>query len=90
MHNFLRELENWGGGNNAVVNYEGALVNLFTNRQGTGFFKYGNTVYTVPTRVDSFDTNFLTPSQLPPRTPMFREINTTGWTRVLEPSSSYK
>jgi Tfp pilus assembly protein PilX len=89
MHNFLRYVENWGGGS-FTVNYEGALVNLFTNRQGTGFFKYGNTVYTVPTRVASFDTNFLTPANLPPRTPMFREINTTGWTRMLTPGASYK
>ncbi len=49
MHNFLREVENWGTGGGSV-NYEGALVNLFTNRQATGVFKYGNTVYTVPTR----------------------------------------
>ena len=82
MHNFLRYVENWNG---YTVNYMGALVNLYTNRQGTGFFKYGNTVYTVPVRNASFDTNFLTPSDLPPRTPMFREVNTTGWTRVLQP-----
>ena len=87
MHNFLREVEDWGA-TSGTVNYEGALVNLFTNRQADGFFKYGNTVYTVPTRFTTFDTNFLTPSELPPRTPMFREINTTGWTRVLSPNSS--
>ena len=90
MHNFLREVENWGTGGGSV-NYEGALVNLFTNRQATGVFKYGNTVYTVPTRYAYFDTNFLTPSELPPRTPMFREVNTTGWTRVLAPeANAYK
>jgi hypothetical protein len=70
------------------VNYEGALVNLFTTRQTNGFFKYGNTVYTVPTRFTTFDPNFLIPADLPPRTPMFREINTTGWTRVLTPTST--
>ena len=89
MHNFLRYVENWGGGN-FTVNYMGALVNLYTNRQGTGFFKYGSTVYSVPTRVASFDNNFLTPSDLPPRTPLFRDVNTTGWTRVLAPQSNYK
>jgi hypothetical protein len=81
MHNFLRYLENWGGGS-FTVNYEGALVNLFTNRQDSGIFKYGNTVYTVPTRVATFDNNFLTPALLPPRTPLFRDIDTTGWTRL--------
>jgi hypothetical protein len=89
MHNFLRELENWGATSN-TVNYEGALVNLFTDRQADGFFKYGNTVYTVPTRFTTFDSNFLIPADLPPRTPMFREINTTGWTRMMAPTSSYK
>jgi hypothetical protein len=81
MHNFLRYVENWGGGS-FTVNYEGALVNLFTNRQATGIFKYGNTVYTVPTRNAYFDTNFLNPATLPPRTPLFRDVDTTGWTRL--------
>jgi len=90
MHNFLREVENWGG-TSATVNYEGALVNLFYHRQATSIFKYGNTVYTVPVRYTTFDTNFLNPSLLPPRTPMFREINTTGWTRVMAPeTTNYK
>lgn len=87
MHNFLRELENWGG-TSATVNYEGALVNLFTNRQANGFFKYGNTVYTVPVRYTTFDSNFLVTTELPPRTPMFRSVNTTGWTRVLQPNKT--
>ena len=87
MHNFLREVENWGS-TSATVNYEGALVNLFTTRQDNGFFKYGNTVYTVPVRYATFDPNFLVTTELPPRTPMFRSVNTTGWTRVLQPNKN--
>jgi hypothetical protein len=81
VHNFLRYLENWGNGPLAV-NYLGALVNLYTNRQANGIFKCCTTVYSVPNRVYSFDTNFLTPGTLPPRTPLFRDVDTTGWTRL--------
>lgn len=89
MHNFLREVENWGS--QGTVNYEGAQVVLFYERQTTATFKCCSTVYTVPNRFTTFDTNFLNPSLLPPRTPMLREINTTGWTRVMAPqANSYK
>jgi hypothetical protein len=36
-------------------------------------------------RGDNFDTNFLTPALLP-RTPLFGDVNTTGWTRLLPPT----
>jgi hypothetical protein len=40
-------------------------------------------VYRLPTnRSLSFDNNFLTPNLLPPKTPMFRDINTTSFTLV--------
>jgi hypothetical protein len=35
-------------------------------------------VYSPPTRGYSFDVEFLDPALLPPKTPMFRDINTTG------------
>ena len=81
VHNFLRYIEDWGNGG-LQVNYLGALVNLYTNRQATGMFKCCVTVYSVPNRVYSFDTNFLNPTTLPPRTPLFRDVDTTGWTRL--------
>jgi hypothetical protein len=82
VHNFLRYVEDWG---NATLNYEGSLLELFYNRQATGIYRSGP-VYSPPTRVYQFDTNFLTPSLLPPRTPMFRDINTTGFTQLLLPN----
>lgn len=84
VHNFLRYLEAWGNGTSGVlnVNYMGALVNLNTNRQLTGIFKCCVTVYSVPNRVYSFDSTFLSSSSLPPRTPLFRDVDTTGWTRI--------
>lgn len=76
VHNFLRYIENWGG----TLNYRGSIVSLYYNRQLTGIYKCCNTVYSPPTRGYNFDTDFLTPTLLPPRTPMFRDVNTTGFT----------
>jgi Tfp pilus assembly protein PilX len=84
VHNFLRYLEAWNG----TLNYEGSIVNLFYSRQANGVFKCCTTVYSPPTRGYNFDTNFLTPALLPPRTPLFRDTNVTGWTRLLEPNSN--
>jgi len=79
VHNFLRYIENWGG----TLEYKGSIINLFFSRQANGTFKCCSTVYSPPTRGYNFDINFLTPALLPPRTPLFRDVNTTGWTRLL-------
>jgi hypothetical protein len=43
-------------------------------------------VYQLPTtRTTTFDSNFLNPAQLPPATPMFRDINSLGFTYVIRP-----
>ncbi len=87
VHNFLRYIESWSG----TLNYTGSIVDLYTSRQATGTYKCCNTVYGPPARGYVFDTTFLNPTLLPPRTPLFRTVSTTGWTRVLAPqSSSYK
>jgi hypothetical protein len=82
VHNFLRYIETWGG----TLEYEGSIIDLYYSRQANGTFKCCNTVYGPPTRGYNFDTNFLTPALLPPRTPLFRDVNTTGWTRLLLPT----
>jgi hypothetical protein len=79
VHNFLRYLEAWSG----TLEYEGSIVDMYYSRQANGTFKCCSTVYSPPTRGYNFDVNFLTPALLPPRTPLFRDINTTGWTRLL-------
>jgi hypothetical protein len=84
VHNFLRYIEAWGG----TLEYEGSIIDLFYSRQANSTFKCCNTVYSPPTRGYNFDTNFLTPALLPPRTPLFRDVNTTGWTRLLTPNST--
>jgi hypothetical protein len=81
VHNFLRYIETWGG----TLNYRGSLVSLYYNRQATGVFKCCTTVYTPPARGYNFDTTFLNPTLLPPRTPLFRDVNTTGFTRLMLP-----
>ena len=81
VHNFLRYIESWSG----TLQYQGSIIELFTSRQANGTFKCCNTVYAPPTRGYNFDTNFLNPTLLPPRTPLFRDVNTTGWTRLLLP-----
>lgn len=83
VHNFLHYIENWTGD---TLNYEGSIIDLFYPRQANGYYKCCNQVYDPPTRGYNFDTNFLTPALLPPRTPLFRDVNTTGWTRLLLPT----
>lgn len=83
VHNFLRYIENWGG---ATLNYRGSIVSLYYNRQGSGVYKCCTTVYSPPGRGYNFDTDFLTPNLLPPRTPMFRDVNTIGFTEYILPN----
>jgi hypothetical protein len=81
-HNFLRYLENWGG---QTLNYRGSIASLYYGRQNNGTYKCCADVYSPPTRAYVFDTDFLTPSLLPPRTPMFRDVNTTGFAQIVRP-----
>jgi hypothetical protein len=83
VHNFLRYIENWGG---STLNYRGSVISLYFNRQGTGVYKCCNIVYSPPSRGYNFDTDFLTPACLPPRTPMFRTVNTIGFTEYILPN----
>lgn len=77
-HNFLRMLE--GGGQ--TVNYRGSMASFHFSRQAVGVYKCCSNVYGAPTRAYAFDIEFLTPSLLPPKTPMFRDVNTTGFRQV--------
>jgi hypothetical protein len=83
VHNFLRYLENWGG---QTIFYRGSIASLYYNRQGTGIFKCCATVYSPPTRGYNFDVEFLQPQLLPPRTPLFRDVNTISFTQMVLPN----
>jgi hypothetical protein len=83
-HNFLRMMEDW---EDNYIHYRGSMISLYFSRQATGTWKYGSrTVYYAPERNSLFETEFLTPSLLPPRTPMFRDINTLTFRQVLRPT----
>ena len=79
VHNFKRFLERWSGKN---LNYAGSLVNLFNSRNNNGTFKCCNTVYNPPMRNWVFDSTFLDAARLPPGTPFFQYVQTTGFERV--------
>jgi hypothetical protein len=85
-HNFVRSLEQW---NNAGVThrYRGSMVSFFINRQALGSFKCcDQDAYNRGPRDWSFDTDFLSPSRLPPGTPMFRDVNTLTFRQLLRPT----
>jgi Tfp pilus assembly protein PilX len=71
LHNFLRYLESWG----QPLHYDGSLVSMYYSEYNTGTFKCCTTVYSPPTRNYYFDVLFLTPSNLPPATPQFQDID---------------
>lgn len=79
VHNFKRFLERWTGEN---LNYSGSLINLYNSRNNAGSFKCCNTVYDPPRRNWVFDATFLDPSRLPPGTPYFQYVQTTGFQRT--------
>jgi len=83
-HNFLRYLES--GGSN--IWYRGSIVSLFYYRQASGTYKCCQAVYGPPTRQYAFDTDFLVPSQLPPGTPRFRDINNLSFRQVIRADSN--
>jgi len=82
VHNFLRFLERWNG----TLFYQGSIISLFYSRQATGCSIPVATTTARQPAATQFDTNFLNPSLLPPRTPMFRAINTTGFTQLFLPN----
>ncbi|MGC1485521.1 MAG: hypothetical protein WA789_17130, partial [Candidatus Acidiferrum sp.] len=86
VHNFLRFSEDWGANGGQTLNYLGSIISMYTNRQAVGTYKCCTTVYSAPTRGYTFDVEFLTPSLLPPRTPLFRDVNTTGFSQLLLPN----
>lgn len=85
-HNQLRLLEDWPGN---TMRYRGSLATLFTSRQATGTFKWRmnntGTVFREPTNGYEFDQNFLTFNLLPPRTPTFVDMHTTGFAQIIRP-----
>ena len=83
VHNFLRLLESWAG---ATLNYKGSLVNLYYSTYATGTDKNGNsTVYAPAVRNYIFDPLFSQPQNLPPGTPMFRDVDNLSYQQSFTP-----
>jgi len=83
VHNFLRLLENWGG---STLNYKGSLVNLYYSTYATGTDKNGGgTTYDPPARNYIFDPLFSQPQNLPPGTPMFRDVDNLSYQQSFTP-----
>jgi Tfp pilus assembly protein PilX len=83
VHNFLRFVEDWSG---STLNYEGSLVSLYYATYNTGVFKCCNySVYVPPNRNYIFDPDFTVPSQLPPGTPLFRDIDNLSYRQSFTP-----
>ena len=75
VENFLRLLENWGGG--TTLTYNGSIVVLFQSQYATSF--WNGTYYSPPTRRWGFDLNFNQQSKLPPMTPQVRATIRGSW-----------
>jgi len=61
------------------VFYRGSIISLYYNQEAVSAFRGG--VYAVPKRRFSFETEFQNVNKLPPKTPMFRDINVLSFTR---------
>lgn len=81
VHNFKRFLEHWTG---QRLDYSGSLINLFNSRNNNGAFKCCGSVYNPPRRNWVFDSTFLDPGRLPPGTPYFQYVQTTGFFRATD------
>ncbi|MGA8270320.1 MAG: hypothetical protein WB919_02100 [Candidatus Sulfotelmatobacter sp.] len=87
VHNFLRFLEDWSGsstsagpqGGQQSLYYKGSLVSLYWNAYATGTFKCCTLVYHPPNRQYYFDPLFSQPQNLPPGTPMFRNVDNLSY-----------
>jgi hypothetical protein len=84
VHNFLRQLEDWsvpgsGGNNLQSMYYKGSIVSLYWNAYATGTWKCCTYVYHPPNRQYFFDNLFALPQNLPPGTPMFRNVDNLSY-----------
>lgn len=83
VHNFLRFVEDWSNDN---AYYKGSLVSLYYSTYATGLFKCCNdSVYHPPNRYYYFDPLFSNPANLPPGTPMFRDVNNLSYRQDFTP-----
>jgi hypothetical protein len=95
VHNLLRYVENWNTSTSYSPTsttfihsyYLGSMVSTYYDHQAVAIWKCCNgSVYNPPYRNYAFDSDFTTPSKLPPLTPMLRDINTIGYSQLMLPT----
>ena len=77
IHNYPRFSEDW---RSQPWSYTGSFVPLFNSTQAIS--PWENNIYAIylpPRRNWSFDSTFMNPAKLPPGTPFFQYIQTTGF-----------
>jgi len=77
VENFPRFLEDWS---NDTFTYRGSMVAMFSSETATG--RWPSASYNPPTRVWSFDTQFLDPVYVPPGCPSMRVLSRMTWASV--------
>ena len=84
MHSAPRFLESWNGaGVERHWSFTGSLVTLFNSTQAFGPWESGVT-YTPPVRNWSYDSTFNDPNRLPPGTPFFQYVQSSGFEQVID------
>ncbi len=83
--NYPRFQETWNlNGTEKVWSYTGSFVPLFRSTQALSNWENETAViYMPPRRNWSFDSTFLTPNKLPPGTPFFQYVQSTGFRQSL-------
>jgi hypothetical protein len=81
LNNYMRMVENWGGGLGPTFKYRGSFISIGRPREFSGWYRWGSnigdttptnsagTFYNFPTRDFGFDINFNAQAGLPPLTP---------------------
>jgi len=76
LENFLRMLESWSGDS---LWYNGSIVVMFPSIYATNFWIGPGTYYNPPTRKWGFDSNFKSPTGMPPAAPQAKAIIRGNW-----------
>jgi hypothetical protein len=85
IHNFPRFMEQWDcNSGNCPWNYTGSFIPLYYSTQAIAQHEdFRNVIYAPPRRNWSFDSTYLTPNKLPPGTPFFQYVQSTGFRQSL-------
>lgn len=84
--NYPRFQETWNlNGTTYAWSYTGSFVPLFRSTQALSNWENDTAiVYMPPRRNWSFDSTYLTPNKLPPGTPFFQYVQSTGFRQSLK------